>query len=87
MIGSSLKIWSLKTNFPLVTSGEDQLSSSRVKEEDTPIPSYKKRYNMKKQVVAQHRTNLDLTNIAFKDKPKVIKGLQGSIYVYHCVKL
>jgi hypothetical protein len=35
-----------------------------VTEEDTPIPSYKRKYNKKKRVVAQRRTNLDLTNIA-----------------------
>jgi hypothetical protein len=48
-----------------------------VKEEDTPIPSYRRRYNMKKWVVAQSQTNLDLTNIAFKDKPKVINDCRA----------
>ena len=77
MIGSLLKIWLLNTNFPIVTTGEDQPSSGRVKEEDTPILSYKRRNNMKKRVVAQSRTNLDLTNIALNDKPKVINDCRA----------
>ena len=66
-----------------INIGEDKPSSSGMKEENTyfPTPSYQRRDELHKQLVAQNGNYLDLTNINFKDQIKVIYDWAQSLSI------
>lgn len=62
-----------------ISTGEDKPSSSRVKK-GALFLHIREDIIWEKRAVAQSRTNLDLTDITFKDKRKVVNYWARSIF-------